>query len=464
MGHIKAALFSRPSIGIHVVEPGTHARRGWVRCEVDRNVEFSTARLESYCIAEWDPIVYDALLVAAAAEFGDRTQRRPSLSWQRDIQLIIPVHEPDRWRDRGVSDSLHDALNFLTGDRWQVGFCERSQPLTPPRQGQLNLPAVLSAVIPFSDGLDSRCVAGILAREMGDRLIRIRLGSKTCDGKALSYQRQPFTSVPYRVRPGKRPFVESSARSRGFKFALLSGLAAYLAKAGQVIVPESGQGALGPALVTVGQGYEDYRSHPLFTDRMEKFLEELLRYRVRFKFPQLWHTKAETLKKFVDECKDGSSWSGTWSCWQQTRQVSVDGKKRQCGICAACLLRRLSVHAAGLAESKQTYVWENLSARTFEAGAAASFAEKKITSALREYAIAGTLHLDQLAGLRTSGANSRMLDLSTFQLSRSLGLTEADVRSRLDRLLLQHEREWKGFVDSLGRTSFLANWASQAQS
>ncbi|OPY85683.1 MAG: 7-cyano-7-deazaguanine synthase [Syntrophorhabdus sp. PtaU1.Bin153] len=464
MRRTKAALSSRLSIGIHVVEPETHARRGWVRCEIGQNVEFSTARLESYCTAKWDPIVYDALLVAAAAEFGDRTQRRPSLSWQRDIQLIIPVHEPDRWRDRRVSDSLHDALNFLTGDRWQIAFCGRSQPLTPPRQGQLNLPAELSAVIPFSDGLDSRCVAGILAREMGDRLIRVRLGSKTCDGKALCYQRQPFTSVPYRVRPGKRRFVESSARTRGFKFALLSGLAAYLAKAGQVIMPESGQEALGPALVTVGQGYEDYRSHPLFTDRMERFLEELLHYKVRFKFPQLWRTKAETLKKFVDECEDGSSWSGTWSCWQQTRQVSVDGKKRQCGICAACLLRRLSVHAAGLIESKQNYVWENLSARTFEAGAAASFAEKKITSALREYAIAGTLHLDQLAGLRTSEANSRMLDLSTFQLSRSLGLMEADVRSRLDRLLLQHEREWKGFVDSLGRTSFLANWASQAQS
>jgi hypothetical protein len=237
-----------------------------------------------------------------------------------------------------------------------------------------------------------------------------------------------------------------------------------LAKAGQVIVPESGQGALGPALLSVGQGYEDYRSHPLFTERMEKFLEALLRYRVRFRFPQLWYTKAETLKTFVDGCEDASSWSGTWSCWQQTRQVSVDGKKRQCGICAACLLRRLSVHAAGLAESKHTYVWEDLSAGTFEAGAAVAFAQKKITRALREYAIAGTLHLDHLAGLRTSRANSRMLDLSTFQLSGSLGLTEVDVRSRLDRLLVQHEREWKNYLDSLGRTSFLANWASQARS
>ena len=140
---------------------------------------------------------------------------------------------------------------------------------------------------------------------MGDKLIRVRLGSKTSDAQALSRQRQPFTSVPYRVQSGSADFVESSARSRGFKFALISGLAAYLTKAEQVIVPESGQGALGPALITVGQGYEDYRSHPLFTDRMEKFLDALLGHQVRFDFTQLWQTKAETLNKFMNECEDG---------------------------------------------------------------------------------------------------------------------------------------------------------------
>ncbi len=50
----------------------------------------------------------------------------------------------------------------------------------------------------------------------------------------------------------------------------------YLAGASRVIVPESGQGALGPALVPVGQAYVDYRSHPLFTERMERFLAALL--------------------------------------------------------------------------------------------------------------------------------------------------------------------------------------------
>jgi 7-cyano-7-deazaguanine synthase in queuosine biosynthesis len=463
MPQINNQLFSRPLLQIHVVEPGVSVRKGWLRCQIGANVEFTTSLLESYCIAPWEPVVYDALLVAAAVEFADRTQHRPSLSWHRDFQLVVPVHEPRRWNDKRVSEALREVLNFLTGDQWHIEFTKRAKAYEAPAQWQFNLPTGMNAVIPFSDGMDSRCVAGILTKEMGDTLIRIRLGSKAKDGKELSRQRQPFTSVPYHVRAGKRPFVESTVRSRGFKFPLISGLAAYLTKAGRVIVPESGQGALGPALITVGQGYEDYRSHPLFTDRMEKFLDALLNHRVRFDFPQLWQTKAETLKKFVSECDDGSSWAGTRSCWQQPRQVSVSGKRRQCGICAACLLRRLSIYGAGLSEAKETYVWENLSAPSLEAGAAAMFPQKKITQALREYAIAGTLHLEHLARLRESRVNAGMLGLFAFQLSASLGLSEGDVRAKLNRLLLQHEKEWSDFMDSLGRNSFLRNWSSEGQ-
>lgn len=457
-------LYARPSLRLQIVEPGAEVRRGWMRCRIGRNVRFTTERLESYCIAKWEPIVYDALLVGAAVEFADRTLRRTAVSWQRQFQLVIPVHEPDRWNDCSLLDALHEVLNFLTGDKWRIEFSGRKKAAEAPAQRQLALPAGPTAVIPFSDGMDSRCVAGILSATMGDRLIRVRLGSKACDGKALSRQRQLFTSVPYRVQADEHPFVESSARSRGFKFALVSGLAAYLTKAAEVIVPESGQGALGPALIVVGQGYEDYRSHPLFTERMERFLQALLRHKVLFVFTQLWHTKAETLKKFVNESSDGHSWAATWSCWQQTRQVSVGKKKRQCGICAACLLRRMSVHAAGLSEVKETYVWEDLSARTFETGAAVSFPRHKITKALREYAIAGTLHLDHLAKLRTSPANFGMLELFSFQLSRSLGIAEDDVRSKVGRLLDQHAKEWNGFMTSVGENSFLRNWADGARS
>jgi len=452
-----------PSASVHVVEPGVRVRKGWLRCQIGDNIEFSTESLESYFFARWEPLAYEAMLVAAAAEFADKTLRRPSRMWRRDIALRIPVVNPDRWSDRSVSDSLHDVLNFLTGDSWHIEFYPRKQLMCAPQQSTLSLPPEVDAVIPFSNGMDSRAVAGLKEAEMGSKLVRVRIGSRIQDGEALSNQRQPFTFVPYHVRSGQRRFVESSARSRGFKFGLISALAAYLADAKLVLVPESGQGALGPALVAVGQAYPDYRSHPLFTGRMEKFVKALLGYQVRYNFPQLWDTKAETLRKFINQTKN-SSWSATWSCWQQNRHSSVNGKRRHCGICAACMLRRLSVYAAGQAEPADSYVWENLGATSFWHGAAADFDRKRITRAMREYAIAGTLHLDHFAGLRTSRINAPALRLSAFQLSKALGISESDSQAKLDRLLKQHAEEWKTFVISLGENSFVADWALSARS
>ena len=123
------------------------------------------------------------------------------------------------------------------------------------------------------------------------------------------------------------------------------------------------------------------------------------------------------------------------------------------------MLRRMSIHAAAFTESKETYVWEDLNAKTFDEGSAPSFPKTKITGKLREYAIAGALHLDHLAGLQSSRADAQTLELNVFQLSRSLGIPEADVQAKLNRLLSQHETEWKEFVHSLGKTSFVAKWA-----
>jgi len=454
------SIKARPVLAVDVVEAGVRARRARARCELGTNITFNLVDLQSYFFAEWNPTAYDALLVAAVVEFADRTLRRSTMNWPREFVLNIPVHDPAHWNGKVVSETLKEALIFLTGDSWEISFYQRRQALERPQQGHFSLQQGTTAVIPFSDGLDSRCVAGLMAREMGDKLVRVRVGTKDYDGHDPS--KQPFASIPYEVKAGAKKFVESSARSRGFKFALISGLAAFLSKAGQIIVPESGQGALGPSLVVVGQSYEDYRSHPLFTGRMEKFLLALLGHRVRFQFPRLWNTKAETLRKFVDECDDRASWAATWSCWQQNRHSSVDHKRRHCGICAACMLRRLSVHAAGLTEAPETYVWEDLSALSFSEGAATSFPEKKKAGRMRHYAIAGALHLDHLADLSSSAANSRMLSLNAFQLGRALGLSEDDARNKLNRLLQKHEEEWKGFVNSLGSSSFVARWAAAA--
>jgi hypothetical protein len=457
MNATKKSSTAEASGDIDVVEQHGRHRRGRVKCEIGKNISFNTGDLESYLFAAHDPVAYDLLLVAAAVEFADRTVRRPQLTWRRKIRVNIPVHDLSRWSVPEVSDALRHSLDFLTGDAWELTFYDAAQPIVYPQQGHFRLPSGIRAVMPFSDGLDSRAVAGLMTREMGHELLRVRLGTKDYDAKIRG---RPFQAVPYKVSGSKGDFVESSARSRGFKFAVISGLAAYLANAGEIIVSESGQGSLGPSLVPVGQGYADYRNHPSYTGKIEQLIRALLGHGVRFRFPRIWFTKAETLRQFVETCGDATGWADTKSCWQQNRQSSVDGVWRHCGICAACILRRMSVHAVGLTEPRSNYVWEDLGAPSFEAGASPSFPEQKITGKMREYAIAGVLHMDHLAGLRSSPANARVLDLNSFKLARSLGLPELDVRANLDRFLAQHEREWRAFLSSLGESAFVAKWTA----
>lgn len=449
-----------PAMRVNVIEKGGNARDGWLTCEIGTHLKFETESLASYFLAKWEPLVFDALLAAAAIEFCDKVKRRPRLGWGRTFQLKLPVSDPEHWKSPKVHEALIDAVQFLTGDIWDISFMKRRKALETPQETlQLSLSGKL-AVLPFSEGLDSRAVAGLMAESWGDRLIRVRLGTKDYDRpKSPGGRAQPFTTIPYKVSSADYSFPESSARSRGFKFAMLSGIAAYLAKAETIFVPESGQGALGPALVPVGQAYSDYRNHPLFTGRMTLLLDALFGHKVRFDFPRLWFTKAETLAEYVKANKY-AEWSSTHSCWQDNRHASVDGKRRQCGICAACMLRRLSVHAAGLNEDKETYVWENLKASFFEEGAAPAL--KKIEKVQREYAIAGTLHLDHLANLSNASIHATGIRLNALQVAKALAVPDQVAQTKLDRLLDQHAKEWKAYIMSLGPKSFVNRWTARA--
>ena len=165
--------------------------------------QVSCPNSSSYFFAKWEPLVFDALLVAAAVEFCDKVCKRPKFGWGRRIELKLPVHDPACWKCKDVGEALHDALQFLTGDRWQLQFVKRRTKLSPPQQGLFELPGQgASAIMPFSEGLDSRAVAGLMADELGDGLILVRLGKKTNDRP----KKAPFTAIPYHVSRGDFAF------------------------------------------------------------------------------------------------------------------------------------------------------------------------------------------------------------------------------------------------------------------
>jgi 7-cyano-7-deazaguanine synthase in queuosine biosynthesis len=443
---------------IDVLEPGRRPRKGRIAFDLADDLEFSTDALRSYAFASWEPVIYDAMVLAAAIEFSDRVIKRPSRGWARRFAVRLPVHDPARWNDPAVSNTLHEALGFLTGDFWTVEFVKRLEAFPAPMQECLPFPKPTEAVIAYSDGMDSRAVAGLMGKTLGDKLVRVRVGPKAAGEPVVDGQLLPFAKVPYKFKASMGN-GETTARSRGFKFALISGLAAYLADAGEILIPESGQGAFGPALVTVSHAYPDYRNHPLFTARMTRFLKALLGKTVQFTFPRLWHTKGETLKEFAG-LTEGDSWRDTKSCWRDSRWSSLNGKLVQCGVCAACMLRRMSVHAAGLDEEAGTYICTDLSAPSLADAIHPDFTRK--SPAFERYAIAGTLHLDHMADMATGDARSAV-QRHALLTGMALGISAPVAEEKLVGMFERHAAEWNGFVNDLGARSFVRKWTRASQ-
>jgi 7-cyano-7-deazaguanine synthase in queuosine biosynthesis len=452
----------RPNHGpyreIDVVEGGGRARKGRLEFNLDRDLKFSTEVLESYAFAQWEAVIYDAMVVAASIEYGDRLIMRSQHGWSRAIALRIPVDDPRRWNAPDLRNALHDAAEFPTGDHWMISFVKRGSAVSGPSQPLLQLPANAETILAYSDGMDSRAVAGIVGAELGNKLIRVHVGSKLRDEQHLKGKREPFAAVPYSISI-EQSNKETSARSRGFKFALITGIAAYLANPNQIIIPESSQGAIGPVLIGVGHSYQDYRNHPFFTTRMEVFLHALLGRHIRYVFPRLWATKGETLRQFVTITSD-NSWRSTKSCWRNSQWSSVNGKLRQCGVCAACMLRKMSVHAAGLTEDSDIYVCADMHAPTLREAVDRGFT--RWSRAYEEYAIAGALFLDHLADMACKDG-SHIVKRHASLLAPALGIETGDAQSRLEAVLHQHTKEWRTYLSSLGAGSFISRWVRTEQ-
>ncbi|UYH55538.1 7-cyano-7-deazaguanine synthase [Qipengyuania sp. SS22] len=441
---------------VDAVEPGENPREGARLAALGDAISLSIEGLNDFFFANWRPELIDLLVIAAAVEYCDLSVRRPAWGWARSFDLRVAVHDTEKWCAPLMRDALEEALAFLTGDRWSFSFIKRRDPVEKisPRRFELDTPD--KVITPYSDGLDSRAVAAIVDDLENGGQVRVRLGSRGVDSAKVPPNKQRFRTVPFKVKLGKRQRVESSARSRGFKFAVITGIAAQLASVDRIVVTESGQGALGPILVPSGQTYPDYRVHPAFTRRIERLFLALTDNGVSYEYPRIWSTKGETLA-VANSLANPPSWHDTRSCWQDSRRVSFAGKRRQCGICAACMLRRLSMHRAGIDDPASQYIMEDLSATELEEGVVSGFSD--ISQAFREYGFAGILHLDHLAALSGSIQHERVVRRVARETAVALGIEMTEGESALTDLLERHRAEWLDFLSTLGDRSFVARVA-----
>lgn len=450
-----------PNFSADLLYAGEKPRDGAIACIIGQHIKFDDDAMQCFVPDQWDPLIYDAMMLVAGVEICDHSKMRSKVDWARNLHLRLPVHQLERWQDPRVKLTLVRALKFLTGDNWSIEFRKTENPQSGPPQQSMDFQHSADMVIPYSDGLDSRAIAGIFKHEHGDELIkRVRIGSKRIKKPKPGEVVQLFENVPFKVKKVIRGNGESSGRSRGFKFGVLAGLAAYLIGAPKVIVPESGQGALGPVLVNVGQSHYDRRTHPQYTALMSDFLEALFEKRIAFEHPVIFGTKGQTLAAYKALYPDELIWDKTRSCWMDQRHASFNGEHRQCGICAACMLRRTSLHAAGYHERADKYLWEDLGAADFASGASPAF-ERRNNSQF-EYAVAGTLHMDHLAALKNDPGLDMIVLRHAIPVARAMGLSVDETKAKIFGMIETHASEWAAFLDDLPKVSFVRNWAEAA--
>lgn len=427
-------------------------------CWIGREIRFNDGALRCFGLKEWDPAVYDCLLLAAATEFADGSFRRPLHRRERSFFLSLPVSSPDRWSDPTVKGAAEAALHACTGDFWSLQF-RGSKPHPRPLYPPLPWKQCFDATMPFSDGLDSLAVSTLEDAADDRSLLKVRLGGPGCSRRARPAT-AVFDRVPYSVKPHGRNFSESSFRSRGFKYAIVSGVAAVLTGANEVIVPESGQGTIGLAMAVAGQELVDRRTHPMFTSAMARLLSALFGWSGRYTHPKLWDTKGEVLTAYRVSGGSDEALRATRSCWQNQRQAYLNGKWVQCGICAACLLRRCSLHAAGLVEDKGVYLFEDLASPCLRNSVSEHVQRRTDFLSQLRYGSAGIAFMRDIPNFDQRCAADDVYDDESELLSESGLGRSVEIKRRLKRLVVQHRAEWLAFVHQYPADSFIRVGAS----
>jgi hypothetical protein len=316
------------------------------------------------------PECADLVDMAIAVYVSDRLCRRHPRGatrseplWQRQMSVEVPVREPERWRHEGLGEALSELLRYLTDDVWEFTFVPRRAAAARPSESQRGLfleppPPPASAAL-FSGGLDS--LAGLVARLSGNSRETVVLFCGRTNKRIGAPQRALLEALteafPQRVRPvavgfglnGRRrgafDHEETSQRTRGFVFQAFGAVTARMAGLRGLDVYENGVGAINLPYTDAQLGSQATRAtHPVTLRLMSALLSRVFGAPFTVALPYAFKTKGELCNALRD----------AGLARLATRSVSCDGypqrsrRADQCGVCPSCLLRRQSLHHAGL--------------------------------------------------------------------------------------------------------------------
>ena len=311
----------------------------------------------------------DLLIIASSVYAADKRISRATEaqdSWTREIDLHIPVAEPERWTQQ--ASALQKMLRFLTGDHWRLFFRlspRKFRSLVP--DATTAEPAITSYCL-FSGGLDSFIGAIDLFSEKVSPLL-ISHAWVSSDSKhqqlCLDALVKHFAPMPIRQLRSRVGFPEQlirgnesekTERSRSFLFFSLAGLAASATSSSTTIhIPENALISLNIPLDPLRLGaFSTRTTHPYFIAKFNE-LFEAVEIPARLFNPYQYQTKGE----MVTGCKDQSflekTHALTMSCSSASKARWKGLPPSHCGHCVPCIIRRAALRKMSVPDAT-TYV------------------------------------------------------------------------------------------------------------
>jgi hypothetical protein len=270
------------------------------------------------------------------------------------------VSDPARWT--AATPTLRRILNFLTGDRWTLGF--RSRPTkfercAPQGPAQLMGPPFDSVNL-FSGGLDS-LIGAIDALEAGGRPLFV---SHAGEGATSKSQEECFEGLrthyaklsPARLRVWmsfpktlvRNVAPEDSTRGRSFLFFALGTFAGSgLGQDFVLRVPENGLISLNVPLDPLRLGALSTRTtHQFYIARWNQLLT-LLGIPGSIENPYWDKTKGEMVSGCANQKLLRSLIPSSLSCASPTKGRWQRLPREHCGFCLPCLIRRAALASTG---------------------------------------------------------------------------------------------------------------------
>lgn len=306
----------------------------------------------------------DLLIVAAHVHAADTRISRfeqSQDSWTREIRIVVPVSDPTRWKR--ASKILTCMLEFLTGDRWSIGFRSRPERFVSIITAQTTLlPMTFDEVSLFSGGLDSLIGAIDLLENRRTPLLISHAGdsaSSDAQHKLFDQLKKHYTSssfdrlrLPMGFADGLVEGVgsENTTRGRSFLFFALGVFAGTGLRSHFMLrVPENGLIALNVPLDPLRLGSNSTRTtHPFYMSRWNDLLAEL-DIDGKVENPYWDKTKGEMVASCANGALLRSIATNSLSCsspasarWQGLQGHGIE----HCGHCLPCLIRRASLDAA----------------------------------------------------------------------------------------------------------------------